>query len=52
MTTKQKEILLEEVAIITIMVEKDLPYKEAKLVYTYPDLVLGRKCETYQTEPY
>jgi hypothetical protein len=52
MTNKQVSILQEEIAIITIMVEHELPYKDAKLVYTYPDIQLGKKCEHYQTKPY
>ena len=52
MTKKQVSILLEEMAVIEIMVENELPYKVAKLFYNYPDLKLGKKVELYQTEPY
>lgn len=52
MTNKQVSILLEEIAIMNIMVENELPYKEAKIVYNYPDMKLGKRLEHYQTEPY
>jgi hypothetical protein len=52
MTKKQVAILLEQIAIMQIMVEHEVPHKVAKLVYTYPDLRLGKKCENYQTKPY
>lgn len=49
---EETTLSVKEKTIREIRIKFNLTRKEAELCYEYPDLIIGKKVEDYQTNPY